>query len=206
MPAPALAARDFTSRAGLMWPPRALDVARIAAVVPTAGGRVLDHGAGSGLLAALLAERVEVVAYDPLPAAHVGRFHPVTTARPAGPFALVVSSWMEAGVDARADVASCAPRVVSVYDAEGGCGVKGDLDYSRFGLVEATRWEGPSFEDVEDALRTRGRGLPVRARNVLSAWTPAREAEETAARVRAARAGPPYPWEAELESLGFRRS
>lgn len=202
---PRLAARDFTSRAGLMWPPRSLDVARILAAAGRPRPRILDHGAGSGLLAALLAPHAEVIAFDPEPSPHAGRFHPVTLEAPDEPFDLVVSSWMEAGLDLRADVARRAPRIVSIFDAEGGCGVKGNLDYSGFGLVEATRWTGPSFEDVEEALARRGRGMETRERNVFAVWTRPVEAATTAARVAAATGGAPFPWEPELAEIGFRR-
>lgn len=188
-----------------MWPPRSLDVARILAAVGRPRPRILDHGAGSGLLAALLAPHAEVFAFDPAPSPHAGRFHPVTREEPEAPFDLVVSSWMEAGLDLRADVARRAPTIVSIFDAEGGCGVKGDLDYSSFGFVEAARWTGPSFEDVEEALARRGRGMVPRERNVFAVWTRPPEAAATAARVAAATAGAPLAWERELEDLGFRR-
>lgn len=220
----ALTLRDFAERprAALMWPPRARDVARIAAAArAVAGGapaRVLDAGAGSGLIARLLADAgLDVVAVDAedadSPTRGVGRFFPVKRARvqdlPREEFDLAIVSWMEAGRDYRAAVHERARVIVEAYDPMGGCGagsVTGFLDLER---IVATLWPTASHEDVAHALRTRGRGpagLPLtRAAapgNLIMAW--ARDDTDANAvnlAVARAEAGAPLPWEPQLDEL-----
>jgi len=216
----ALAIADFSPRSGdaraaLLWPPTRLDVARLVAGLRAASGRarprVLEAGAGSGLLARLLAEACDVDAVDPGDAGfasrRVGRFFPVRSARVedvAAPYDAVVVSWMEAGVDCRAGVKRLAPVIAQAFDLGGGCGVKGATSYARFGFVDAAAWTGPSFETVDRALRERGRGLPppppmnaieIVVRDIALA-------PRVAEAVRAAKPrGAPYAWEPALEAL-----
>jgi SAM-dependent methyltransferase len=177
--------------------------------------RILDFGAGSGLLAALLASRADVVAVDPGDAQHIGAFYPtvrsldaeaVTAGSIAG-FDLVVCSWMEAGRDLRAEVVALAERsgrIFSVDDAEGGTGAQGDVSYAPFGFERASTWRGPSFEDVDEALARRGRGIVPGERNVFAVWARPPEVETLRERIRGApRAFDPLPWEQEMRDLGW---
>ncbi|MEA3198806.1 MAG: hypothetical protein QOE90_234 [Thermoplasmata archaeon] len=193
-------------RDALMWLPRAADVARIAAALRVAGPRVADVGAGTGLLAALLArEGVRVEASDAAPPAK--RYHEVATRSadhlPACDAAIV--SWMEAGRDYREAVARVAPVVVNVYDVEGGCGVMGAVDFAPFGFREAATWRTASFEDAAFALDRKGRlkrkGHPGNRVDVLSR-DPALVAPLADA-VAQARVGPPLPWEAAMDEVGL---
>lgn len=195
-------------RDALMWAPRALDVARIAAALRVAGPRVADVGAGTGLLARLLGEAgVPVEASDPAPPARL--YQPVAALDAdalAGPYDAVVVSWMEAGRDYRRSVARLAPVVVNVYDVEGGCGVMGAVDFAPHGFVEAASWRTASFEDVEFALdrpgrRLRRKGYPGNRVDVLTR-EPALVAPLRAA-VEAAKPGAPLPWEREMDEAGL---
>ena len=206
-PPPTLATFARKPRDALMWPPRAADVAAIAEVCRTAGPRVVDVGAGTGLLARLLLEEgVEVEACDPEPA-------PVAYASVArrsaeeleGPYDAVIVSWMEAGKDYRKAVARLAPVVVNAYDPAGACGVKGEVDMAPFGFVQASFWETPSFEDVAFVMDRPGRGLkrpgaPGNRVDVLTRYKALVPALREA--VAGAQAGEPYEWEVEMERLG----
>ncbi|MHB8585644.1 MAG: methyltransferase domain-containing protein [Thermoplasmatota archaeon] len=218
---PALVLRDFGGRGGLMWPPRASDVSRILAAaegsrVAREGlasqgsararenpSRILDFGSGSGLLAALLARSASVVAFDPGDAPYVGRYHAADPKAPAGPFDLVVCSWMEAGMDLRAEVARFAPALLSIEDAEGGTGYRGKTSYDVWGFRAVARWSGPSFEDVQEALAQAGRGLPVRSRNRFVLWAQPECAPRVAEALGRPPAIPALPWEPELERHGW---
>lgn len=191
-----------------MWAPRAADVARVAAALRVAGPRVVDVGAGTGLLAALLAEAgVRVEAVDPAPPPV--RYHGVE-ALPAGalvgPYDAAVVSWMEAGEDYRDAVARLAPVVVNAYDVEGGCGVMGAVDFAPLGYARAAAWRTPSFEDVEFALdrpgrRLRRKGCPGNQVDVLT--RDPRLLAPLSAAVDGARAGPPLPWERDMDEAGL---
>ncbi|HUR69729.1 MAG TPA: hypothetical protein VM370_10840 [Candidatus Thermoplasmatota archaeon] len=195
---PELATFARRPRNALMWVPRALDLARIRAALSASGPRVVDVGAGTGLLAALL--RLPVDAVDPTPPAK--RYHEILPAA-RGPYDAAIVSWMEAGKDYRADVATMAPVIVNAYDVEGGCGVMGQVDFAPFGFVEAASWRTASFEDAAYALDHRGalvrRGWPGNRVDVLTR-EPAR-APALRAAVEGARAGSPLPWEAEMDRL-----
>lgn len=187
-----------------MWTPRALDVARIAAVCQAAGGPAVDVGAGTGLLARLVEEvGVPVRAFDPHPTAK--RYHAVEPAEagslPSCGAALV--SWMEAGKDYREAVARAAPVVVNAYDVEGGCGVMGAVDFAPFGFTRVLSWRTPSFEDVEFALDRPGRGLHRRGHpgNRIDVLTRDESlAPRLAEAVERARAASALPWEAEMDA------
>lgn len=205
---PAVATFGRRPRDALMWPPRALDVARIAAALRVAGPRVADVGAGTGLLARLLAGAgVAVDAFDPLPPAI--RYHDVAerdASALAGPYDALVVSWMEAGKDYREACARLAPVIVNAYDVEGGCGVMGAVDFAPFGFVEAASWRTPSFEDVEFALDRPGRpvrrqGHPGNRVDVLT--REARLVEPLRAAVASARPAGTLPWEPDLDRLGL---
>ena len=195
-------------RESLMWVPRAADVAAIAEVCRTAGPRVVDVGAGTGLLARLLLdEGVEVEAVDPAPPPV--QFVDVTRRSAAelrGPYDLALVSWMEAGVDYRAAVAGLAPVVVNVYDPAGACGVKGDVDLGPFGFVTAATWTTPSFEDAAYVLDRPGRGLqrpgaPGNRVDVLTRYKALAPALKEA--VVGAQAGEAFQWEHEMARLGL---
>lgn len=194
-------------REALMWVPRSRDVARIAAACRAAGPRVVDVGAGTGLLARLLADAgVDVEAYEPGDLSK--RYHHAikseAEAIPPGAH-LAIVSWMEAGRDYRAAVARLAPAIVNVYDVEGGCGVKGDVSFEAFGYETVDSWRTASFEDAAYALDTRGalkrKAWPGNRIAVLARGAP------LAARLRAALSAPPtlppYPWEAQMDRLGL---
>lgn len=188
-------------RHALMWVPRALDIARIQAALDVAGPRVIDVGAGTGLLAMLLAR--DVVAVDPAPPAV--RYHPVGSYDGHMTWDAAIVSWMEAGKDYRADVARLAPVIINCYDVEGGCGVMGQVDFAPFGFVEAASWRTASFEDAAYAIDHRGalqrRGHPGNRVDVLT------RAPELVPRLRAAVAAAkprdPLPWEPEMDALGL---
>lgn len=190
-----------------MWMPRAVDVAAIAEVCRTAGPRVVDVGAGTGLLARLLQdEDVKVEAVDPNPPAV--QFVPVkprSAEDVRGEFDVAIVSWMEAGVDYRAAVARLAPVVINVYDPAGACGVKGQVDLSQLGFMTATWWTTPSFEDVAFVMDRPGRGLqrpgsPGNRIDVLTRYKAIVPVLRDA--VADAVAGQPFQWELELERLG----
>jgi SAM-dependent methyltransferase len=194
-------------RDALMWLPRALDVARIAAACRAAGPRVADVGANTGLLARLLADAgVAVDASDPVPGRV--RYHEVAVADAAAlaPCDAALVSWMEAGQDYRDAVARAAPVVVNAYDVEGGCGVMGAVDFAPHGYVEAATWRTASFEDAQFALEKRGRGLRRRGYpgNRIDVLTrdPVLVAPLAQA-VASARAGAPLPWEVEMDEVGL---
>lgn len=188
-----------------MWLPRALDVARIAAVCQAAGPRVVDVGAGTGLLARMLQnEGVAVVATDPHPPPV--RYVVVAAADAASLTSCDVAlvSWMEAGKDYRDAVARAAPVIVNVYDVEGGCGVMGAVDFP--GYMEAASWRTASFEDAQFALERRGRGMrrpghPGNRIDVLA--RNATLASALRAAVASAHAGAPLPWEAAMDEVGL---
>lgn len=193
-------------RDALMWLPRAADVAAIAEVCRTVGPRVVDVGAGTGLLARLLLdEGIEVEAADPAPppVQYVGVAQRDAEAL-RGPYDVALVSWMEAGRDYRQAVARLAPVVVNAYDKEGGCGVMGATGLAPYGFVAATWWETPSFEDVAFALDRPGRGLrrkgaPGNRVDVLTRYPALVPALREA--VASAQAGAPYDWEREWERL-----
>jgi hypothetical protein len=206
-PAPTLADFAFRPRDALMWVPRALDVARMAAALRIAGPTVRDVGAGTGLLSALLeGAGVAVEASDAQPPPR--RHHGVAARRADELLSCdaAIVSWMEAGQDYREAVARLAPVVVNAYDVEGGCGVLGAVDFAPFGFREAASWRAPSFEDAAFALERPGRGLrrkgyPGNRIDVLTrdpALLP-----RLAEAVASARAGPPLPWEAEMDRVGL---
>lgn len=191
-----------------MWPPRRLDVARIAAACRVAGARVVDVGAGTGLLAALLArEGVDVEAYEPSPPrVRHAPLVPRDASQLTGPYDVAIVSWMEAGKDYREAVARLAPVLVNVYDVEGGCGVMGAVDFAPHGFREAASWRTPSFEDAEFALDRPGRGLrrkgyPGNRIDVLA--KDATHMAPLAEAVAHARAGAPYPWEGAMDAAGL---
>ena len=191
-------------RDALMWVPRSTDVARIDAALRVAGARVVDVGAGTGLLAHLL--DASILAIDPAPAAV--RYHPVVpgeAATLAGPFDAIVVSWMEAGKDYREACARLAPVIVNAYDVEGGCGVMGQVDFAPFGFVEAASWRTPSFEDAAHALDHRGalqrKGHPGNRIDVLTREP--RLVEPLRAAVASAQQRPPLAWEAEMDARGM---
>lgn len=193
-------------RESLMWAPRALDVARIAAACRVAGSVVADVGAGTGLLAHLLEkEGVAVAAYDPSPPAR--QFHPIETLdadRLTDSYDAALVSWMEAGKDYRDQVAEIAPVVVNVYDVEGGCGVLGQTDFQQQGFAVAATWTTPSFEDVDHALTHRGlrrKGYPGNRVDVLTRKM--HLLEPLRAAVDSARAGKRLPWEDDMDKLGL---
>lgn len=189
-------------RDALMWVPRALDVARIRAALSVAGPRVVDVGAGTGLLAKLLGG--SILAIDAAPPRV--RHHQVaagTAASLQGPYDAAIVSWMEAGQDYREACARLAPVLVNCYDVEGGCGVMGQVDFAPFGFVEAASWRTPSFEDAQYALEHRGalrrRGWPGNRVDVL---TRRADLVPTLRRaVEGATATEPLPWEAEMDRL-----
>ena len=193
-------------RQSLMWVPRGVDVARIAAACKAAGRVVADVGAGTGLLAHLVErEGVAVAAYDPAPPA--ATFHPIERLdadKLTDSYDAAIVSWMEAGKDYRDQVAELAPVVVNVYDAEGGCGVLGQTDFAQHGFQVAARWSTPSFEDVEHALAHRGlrrKGYPGNRVDVLTRKVhlldPLRAAVDSAASARR------LPWEDDMDRLGL---
>lgn len=197
---PTLATFAHRPRDALMWIPRALDVARIRAALAVAGPRVIDVGAGTGLLAKLL--DADVQAIDPRPPRV--RYQDVDGIRPSDVshrYDAAIVSWMEAGQDYRADVARLAPVIVNAYDVEGGCGVMGAVDFAPFGFVEAFSWRTPSFEDAAFALEHRGalrrKAFPGNRIDVLtrepSLAPRLREAVATAS------AGAALPWEGEMD-------
>ena len=211
MDAPPLPTLDTFARRprdALMWLPRAVDVSRIAAACRVAGPRVVDVGAGTGLLARLLeAAGVKVMAFDPSPppVAH----HDVMRKAAheiIGEADCALVSWMEAGQDYRVPVAWLAPVIVNVYDVEGGCGVMGAVDFAPYAYKEVVSWRTPSFEDAEFALDRRGRGIqrkgyPGNRVDVLT------RAPALADRLRrAVQDAPPlrpYPWEREMDEVGL---
>ena len=202
MELPTLATFARHPRDALMWVPRAIDVARIRAALEVAGPRRIDYGAGTGLLAKLLA--ADVVAFEPHPPRV--RYTDLRPSAPGpGPFDAAIVGWMEAGKDYRAEVARLAPVVVNAYDVEGGCGVKGDVGFERFGYAEAASWRTPSFEDAAYALDHRGllqrRGHPGNRIDVLSRDPALVEPLRVA--VESAKAGEPLPWEREMDALGL---
>lgn len=192
-------------RDALMWVPRAVDVARIAAALRVAGPRVADVGAGTGLLSALLErEGIAIEASDASPPRT--RYHRVETQEAstlAGPYDALIVSWMEAGKDYREACAWLAPVLVNSYDVEGGCGVMGQVDFAPFGFVEAASWRTPSFEDAAYALDHRGalqrRGYPGNRVDILTR-EPARVPALRAA-VEGARASAALAWEAEMDRM-----
>lgn len=203
----ALRLRDFSGpvpRATLMWPPRAVDVARIAALVGS--GRAIDVGAGSGLLARLLTESgVNVRAIDPgdTYARDLARFFPVEPTPVDAileAYDLAIVSWMEAGRDYRSEVAKLAPVVFQARDAGGGCGVKGDVSYAPFDFVLVDERRGPSYEDVEHALTGRKTG----SENVLEVWARPEAVGRAKTALASAVAVAPFPWEAELATRLLR--
>lgn len=211
-------------RDALMWVPRAIDVARIAAALRAAGPRVVDVGgrsdsegadvrhrpprvadvgAGTGLLSALLErEGLAVEASDASPPrVRYQRVETQEASTLSGPYDALIVSWMEAGEDYREACAWLAPVLVNGYDVEGGCGVMGQVDFAPFGFVEAASWRTPSFEDAAYALDHRGalrrRGYPGNRVDILTR-DPARVPALKAA-VEDARAGAALPWEAEMD-------
>lgn len=189
-------------RDALMWVPRAVDIARIRAALAAAGPRVVDVGAGTGLLARLVGG--SILALDPAPPAV--RHHQVARGAASdlrGPYDAAIVSWMEAGQDYREACARLAPVLVNVYDVEGGCGVMGAVDFAPFGFVEAASWRTPSFEDAAYALDHRGalqrRGYPGSRVDVLTR-EPTLVGPLKAA-VEAAKPGEALPWEAEMDRL-----
>lgn len=193
-------------RESLMWVPRALDVARIAAACRASGTVVADVGAGTGLLAHLVEkEGIAVAAYDPSPPAR--QFHPIEPLdadRLSDSYDAAIVSWMEAGKDYRDQVAELAPVVINVYDVEGGCGVLGKTDFQQQGFQVATTWTTPSFEDVEHALTHRGlrrKGYPGNRVDVLTRKV--HLLEPLRAAVDSARPAARLPWEDEMDKLGL---
>lgn len=191
-----------------MWVPRAADVARISAACRVAGPRVVDVGAGTGLLARLLADAgVRVRAFDPLPPKT--SYHEVMRKRAdeiLGGADCAIVSWMEAGADYRLPVAAMAPVVVNAYDVEGGCGVMGATDFARFAYEEAATWRTPSFEDVAFVLDRPGRGLqrPGAPGNRIDVLTRAPNLRDRLRRaVMEAPPMPPLPWEREMDEVGL---
>lgn len=190
----------------LMWPPRASDVAAVAEVLRVAGPRVVDVGAGTGLLARLLRdEGIEVEAVDPAPPeTQYVRVEKRDAQSLRPPYDACIVSWMEAGQDYREAIARLAPVIVNVYDTGGGCGVMGATDFAPRGFVEAAWWTGPSFEDVAFALDRPGRGLrrkgyPGNRIDILTRYK--RLAPALKAAVERAVPGAPYDWELEMEPL-----
>lgn len=193
-------------REALMWVPRAVDVARIAAACRAAGAVVADVGAGTGLLAHLLEkEGVAVAAYDPTPPSRT--FHPIEALdadKLTDSYDAAIVSWMEAGKDYRDQVADLAPVVVNVYDVDGGCGVMGQTDFTQHGFQVAATWRTPSFEDVDHALTHRGlarKGSPGNRVDVLTRKV--HLLEPLRAAVDAAKPGKRLPWEDEMDKLGL---
>ncbi|HWH09065.1 MAG TPA: hypothetical protein VNX21_07680 [Candidatus Thermoplasmatota archaeon] len=193
-------------RQSLMWVPRALDVARVAAACRTAGAVVADVGAGTGLLAHLVErEGVAVAAYDPSPPETT--FHPIERLdadKLSDSYDAAIVSWMEAGKDYRDQVAALAPVVVNAYDVEGGCGVLGQTDFTQHGFQVAATWTTASFEDVEHALTHRGlrrRGHPGNRVDVLTRKV--HLLEPLRAAVDSARPSGRLPWEDEMDRLGL---
>lgn len=190
-----------------MWVPRAADVAAIAEVCRTAGPRVIDVGAGTGLLARLLQDedvKVEAVDPNPPPVQYVP-VKPRGAEDVRGEYDVAIVSWMEAGLDYRAAVARLAPVVLNVYDPAGACGVKGQVDLASYGFTTATWWTTPSFEDAAYLMDRPGRGLkrpgsPGNRVDVLTRYKAIAPVLKDA--VAGAVAGPPYNWELELERLG----
>ncbi len=226
--------RDFappdgvrSPRSALCFLPRACDIAIILAAgrgalarglsagrAPDGPVRVIDVGAGSGLLSRLLTDAGAVArAVDPggPHARDVGRFHdvdPVDAASAArgGPYDVAVSAFMEAGAEYRSAVAGLAPVVVSIRDTEGMCGVRGDQSYSPFGLTRVHSHQVPTFEDVGALLRLGPRGVAVPLHGRLEVWA----TEAVADAVAASLAAPPpasgpgiaaYPWEMDVHTL-----
>lgn len=193
-------------RESLMWVPRAIDVARIAAACRFAGGLVADVGAGSGLLAHLLeSQGVKVAAYDPTPPKRT--FHPIETLdadKLTDSYDVAIVSWMEAGKDYRDQVAQLAPVLVNAFDVEGGCGVLGQTDFAQHGFQVAATWTTPSFEDVEHALDHRGLPRKAGPGNRVDILTrKVHLLDGLRASVDSARAGAPLPWEDEMQRLGL---
>lgn len=194
-------------RQALMWVPRGLDVARIAAACKAAGRVVADVGAGTGLLAHLVEREggVAVAAYDPAPPE--ATFHPIERLdadKLTDSYDAAIVSWMEAGKDYRDQVAGLAPVVVNVYDAEGGCGVLGQTDFAQHGFQVAAHWSTPSFEDVEHALTHRGlrrKGHPGNRVDVLTRKV--HLLEPLRAAVDSARPTRRLPWEDDMDRLGL---
>lgn len=189
-------------RDALMWVPRALDVARIRAALEIAGPRVVDVGAGTGLLARLVGGAT--LAVDPAPARV--RYHQVVPGDAStlgGPFDAAIVSWMEAGHDYREACARLAPVLVNAYDVEGGCGVMGAVDFAPFGFLEAASWRTLSFEDAAYALDHRGalrrRNHPGNRIDVLTREP--RLVDPLRRAVEGATANEPLPWEPEMDKL-----
>ncbi|HVM44875.1 MAG TPA: hypothetical protein VM582_02975, partial [Candidatus Thermoplasmatota archaeon] len=151
--------------------------------------------------ARLLDADVEPVEPAPPPVS----FAPLRPAPSRASYDAAILSWMEAGQDYRAEVAALAPVVVNAYDVEGGCGVKGDVGFERFGYAEAASWRTPSFEDVAHAMDHRGltrrRGYPGNRIDVLTRDATLLPRLRDA--VATARGDAPLPWERELEALGL---
>lgn len=207
MDAPTLDTFARRPRDALMWIPRAADVAAIAEICRNVGPRVIDVGAGTGLLARLLQDEdvaVRAVDANPPPVQYV----PVekrAADEVSGKYDVAIVSWMEAGVDYRAAVARLAHVVINAYDPAGACGVKGDVDLAPFGFTTATWWTTPSFEDAAFVLDRPGRGLrrsgaPGNRIDVLTRYKAVAPVLKAAA--ADAVAGPPYQWEEEMERLG----
>jgi hypothetical protein len=191
-------------REALLWLPRALDVARIRAVIGS--GIACDVGAGTGLLAHLLErEGAKVAAYDPAPPAWT--FHAVERLdadQLTDSYDVAVVSWMEAGKDYRAPVAGLAPVIVNAYDAEGGCGVMGETDFQHHGFQLVETWRTASFEDALHALEHRGLRRPAYPGNRIDVVTRKPHLlEPLRAALDAARPGKALPWEAEMDALGL---
>lgn len=222
-PLPTLDTFARRPRDALMWIPRAIDLARIRAALAAAGprvidvgarsrsegadvdderpqARVIDVGAGTGLLAHLLDANVEAVDTAPPRV----RYHDVGSHAGQATYDAAIVSWMEAGQDYRADVARLAPVIVNAYDVEGGCGVMGQVDFAPFGFAEAASWRTASFEDAAYALDHRGalrrRGWPGNRIDVLTR-DPALAAPLARAVASVRDGGAPLPWEAEMDRL-----